>query len=602
MAETEMITDQTVRHMVDEGNLENVIDAAEVSEPLAPPPVVEYAAQERDFATDEAGREGHNREKKKRRHSHTQRESKHASYRRRESETSTKERPALLSITSARLSGSPKSKRRDSITERDAVRGKERVREVEKANSNSDKERAYPEYRSSRHRESRGEEKYSKRRRAEKERTSAEESARMQAEEEALRQERRERRRAAKQAEEELIRAEQERRRAHEERKMAREEEERRIRHEKRRQRHEAEKEARRLELERIEKLELEVLEAKRLRRQKRTGRERSTTVDSTTIEEPIDMPRDADRRTTGAADEVIDVRPSTPPPIGDESPRNASRRRLSTREPPPVKRGSLFGGIFGRSKADAVTPPRSSRPEGRARIDTSGRPKTATRTPQREKERPTSSHHSSSDARHRGDRPHRSRRESNTQRPRRIFQTQEEEAEYYRRKESRRSTRPRENKIPGDRDVGVSFASQVEEVPAPPPEPSEPGPGPEPDRTPEPHSVFEDESPLIEDAAGVVGVPSTSSSERHERRRSRRASALESRPRTRRVSIIDKEQPMVRRVEVEQSRTRDRGEERARPRRGEAERRSGGTSSRKKRDEPGGLKSLFGGLKKIIS
>jgi hypothetical protein len=149
-----------------------------------------------------------------------------------------------------------------------------------------------------------------------------------------------------------------------------------------------------------------------------------------------------------------------------------------------------------------------------------------------------------------------------------------------------------------GGRDGGVSFAPFVDELPPPPPEPFEPDP--EPVFEPEPE--VRAQSPYMDDAKAEVGVESTSSDERRERRRSRRASgAVDERPRTRRITVTEKDRPAGRRIESDRPRTRGHDEERPRPRRGETERRSSGRTSKKK-EESGGLKSLFGGLKKRIT
>jgi hypothetical protein len=128
------------------------------------------------------------------------------------------------------------------------------------------------------------------------------------------------------------------------------------------------------------------------------------------------------------------------------------------------------------------------------------------------------------------------------------------------------------------------------EDLPPPPPEPFEYEPESEP--------IEQAESPVIEDAAAVVGEISISDEERRERRRSRRASKPEERPKTRHISVVEKERPSGRRVESDRPRARDHGEERARPRRGEPDRRD----ARRKKEESSGLKGLFGGLKRRIT
>jgi hypothetical protein len=271
----------------------------------------------------------------------------------------------------------------------------------------------------------------------------------------------------------------------------------------------------------------------------------------------------------------------------------------MSTREaPPPPKRSSRLGSfsLFSRSKTDPSTPPsKSTKATARVRdpVEVS---ETPVKLPRKDTERPRSSHHSSNEGRDPMDRPHRSRRESHGQR---SFKSQAEEAEYYKQKEKRRAARKKEYEMSGGRDGGVSFAPFVDELPPPPPEPFEPDPEP----------VFEDEpevsapSPYMDDAKAELGVDSTSSAERRERRRSRRTSgAVDERPRTRRITVTEKDRPAPsRRVESDRPRTRGHDEERPRPRRGETERRSSGRTSKKK-EESGGLKSLFGGLKKRIT
>ncbi|EMD86217.1 hypothetical protein COCHEDRAFT_1023962 [Bipolaris maydis C5] len=70
-----------------------------------------------------------------------------------------------------------------------------------------------------------------------------------------------------------------------------------------------------------------------------------------------------------------------------------------------------------------------------------------------------------------------------------------------------------------------------------------------------------------------------------------------EERPKARRISVTEKERPSGRRPEADRPRTRDRGDDRPRVKRGENERRD-----RRKKEESSGLKGLFGGLKKRIA
>ena len=170
------------------------------------------------------------------------------------------------------------------------------------------------------------------------------------------------------------------------------------------------------------------------------------------------------------------------------------------------------------------------------------------------------------------------------------------EEDEYYYQKEKRRSARQREYEMSGGRDGGVTFAEPIDDLGPPPPEPFEPDH--EPVFEPE---LEQDASQYIEDDKAELGVASASSAERRERRRSRRESGLEERPRTRRITVTERERPEGRRIDSDRPRTRGYDEEKPRPRRSETERRSSGRSSRKK-EESGGLKSLFGGLKKRIA
>jgi hypothetical protein len=273
----------------------------------------------------------------------------------------------------------------------------------------------------------------------------------------------------------------------------------------------------------------------------------------------------------------------------------------MSTRETPPnVKRGSLFGGIFGRSKPDPVSPAsKATRPSTRARANTADSsmrtrikatemPEDLAQATYREKERPTSSHHieSSNESHDRAERPHRSRRLSHNQR---RFKSAEEEEEYYKWKESRRYMRRPDHEMSGGRDGGVSLTPPIDDLSLPPPEPFDYGTDLPPVERPE--------SPMIEDSAAVVGEASYSSDERRERRRTRRVSTMDERPKTRdrRISVVEKDRPVSRRIESDRPRTRDRGgDDRPRPRRGETE----GRSSRKKKEESSGL---FGRLKKKL-
>ncbi|KAF7454432.1 hypothetical protein A1F94_001070 [Pyrenophora tritici-repentis] len=294
---------------------------------------------------------------------------------------------------------------------------------------------------------------------------------------------------------------------------------------------------------------------------------------------------RDTARRV--AEEDELDSSSPPPPPLDVETPpRSAPRRRLSTRDTPPnVKRGSLFG-IFGRSKTETASPTsKPTRSSTRARANTmEGLVKVSRR--ELETDRPSSRDHSSNESRERTERPHRSRRHSHAQR--RQFASPEEEADYYKWKEERRYMRRPEHEMSGGRDGGMSVPQPVDDLPPPPPEPFEY----------EMDAEVIDDSPIIEDSAGVVGVPSISDEERRQRRRSRRPSKLEERPKTRRISVTEKERPSGRRVESDRPRTRDRGEERPRPKRGETERRD----RRKKKEESSGLKGLLGGLKRRIA
>lgn len=564
-----------------------------------------------DFAiTDDPAAEQSPRERQRRRHSH--RDSKYP--RRRESETSTKERPTLGGLAAgvlaaAKLAASTKTKPQDSITERDTTRTKERTREGNKENSNSSKERMYPEHGSHRHRE----DKHSKRRvleameddaetrrrrerRAEKAPVGAENSTKPLPDDGTKDRERRERRRAARVAEEERLKSEADRRKQKEEARLAKEDEERRLRHEERRRRHESEKQARRLEQERAEQAERDIEDAKRLRRQRRAERETEKLTPSRPVVQdpipssrvaPVELSRDAARRAFEEDQEVAPPpRPTTPPPppvVTESSPRSAPRRRTSTRDPPPpTKRNSILGGLFGRSKTDPpVTSPRSSRPVARVRSDPVEVPESPARAQRMEKERPKSSHQSSNESRDRVERPHRSRRHSQRQRE---FKSAAEEAEHYKQKEKRRSAR----------DGGRSAIPQTDELPLPP-EPFEPEPEPA-----QPRGLREFE-PLMDDAAAEVGIASTSSAERRERRRSKRASGAEERPKSRRITVTEPERPVSRRIESDRPRTRGHDEERPRARRSETERRREGPHRSSKKEESSGLKSLFGGLKKRI-
>ncbi|KAF2475285.1 uncharacterized protein BDR25DRAFT_391492 [Lindgomyces ingoldianus] len=533
------------------------------------------------------------KEKRRRRHSHSQHDSKHRSHRRRESNSSNQERPALNTfamMAAAKFGGSAR-KRRDSMTSKDDTgRGKGKAREHVKDDErekSSSKEREHRE-RSHRHRE-RGDDKENKRRvleakeaeierrkrhetrRAEKERPAREE-------EEAAEEERRQRReehRAAKKAEAERLQQLENERIA--------KDEERRIRHEERRKRHEAEKEARRAEREaereKAEQTERDEEEARRLRRQRRAEREKEKLVASkakkTEVEQPQQEPRDAARR---AAEEDDEVAPPSPVSPRGLTRRNTVRERLQ--EPPSsqqrTRRNSLLSGLslFGRSKTEPVVPTsKSIKPVARVKTDPV------------EKERSSSSRQSSGDSRERAERPHRPRRPSHSHHHR-TFRSAEEEVDYRRKKEERRASRTvkeRDLEMSGGRDGGISLAN---------PEPVlEPMPEVEPEQP---------RSPLINEAAAVVGVGSTSSAERRERRRqSKRVSIAEhGQPRSRRISVVEKERPVSRRVqtnrpvsrEAETDRPRTKhGEDRPKgPRRSDTNRSGHHGDSRKKKDEGG--------------
>ncbi|KAL5386139.1 hypothetical protein DPSP01_004223 [Paraphaeosphaeria sporulosa] len=537
------------------------------------------------------------RDKHRRRHSHAHRDSRH-SHRRRESNASASERPTLnpmALLAAAKLAGSAKSKRRDSLTDREYGRHKERLRETEKASSSS-KERSHREHRSHRHHRDSRDDKESKRRtveeveadaerrqrrearRAEKERIAQEDAVREAAEEEERRRKHREERHARR-AEQERLRKEEEGRLAREAgEKHAREEEERRMRHEKRRLKYEADKEAKRLEREKANHTE----EERRLRRKGKLAT-KGAEID------PIE-PRDAARR---AAEEEEEDESVPEPPI---TPREPTRRHTGDRRrdaPPPPRRNSILGGLFGRSKTDPVVPSaKSIKPMARVRTDPAEAPPSPVEALRKEKEGRASSQHSSNESRERGERPHRSRRHSHAHR---RFNSAEEEAEYRARKEERRRAKEQELEMSGARDGGVSLSATVDD--APPPEPPEPAAALESQRNMEDGPP----SPLVDDAAAVVGVASTSSNERRERRRAtRHVSILEQeheRPKSRRISVTDRERPASRRTESDRPRTRGAGEERARPRRSETER---SRSSKKKEDNS--IKGFFGGLKRIVA
>ncbi|KAF2274987.1 uncharacterized protein EI97DRAFT_83973 [Westerdykella ornata] len=556
------------------------------------------------------------REKHRRRHSHSHRDGKHHSHhsnKRRESNASTAERPTLNGmalLAAAKFAGSAR-KRRDSITEKDSNRDKIKVRdfETERLKGSSSRDREHRE-RSHRHRD-RGDEKERKRRtlqemeedverrkrhearraeRAERERIArAEEAARIQAEEESRRRRREERlqeeeeaRRKRREERRAQRKAEEERLRLLEEERIAKEEEARRIRHEERRKRHEAEKEARRLEREKAEQAERDEQEARRLRRQRRAERDKQQRALATKEPEELERPRTRDATRRAAEEEEDDVAPPTP-----VSPRAPTRRHTGerTREPPQQsRRNSLLGGIalFGRSRTEPAVP--TSKP-----IKPVSRVRTEPIDDMKHKERPISSHHSSNGSRER-ERHH--RRHSHSHHHRQFKSAEEEEEEYLARKEARRAARAakeQEMEMIGANDGGVPLASPVEDSARLPPDPVEAEP-----EVNRPRSLFVDE------AAAVVGIGSTSSGERRERRRtSRRISIVENeRPKSRRISVTEKERPVSRRSESDRPRTRS-GEEktRERPRRSETER-----SSRNKKKDEGGFKGLFGGLKKIMA
>jgi hypothetical protein len=345
--------------------------------------------------------------------------------------------------------------------------------------------------------------------------------------------------------------------------------------------------------------------------------------------------PRDVARRAFEEDDEVVATLPFTspPPPAAAESPRSTPRRRPSTREPPTnTKRNSLLGGfsLFSRAKTDPVIPKsKSAKPETRARLIPGGIPETDIQASRDVKPHPSSVHQSSNESRDNVERPHRSRRHSQGQQQRQKSKISAEE-EYRRQKEKRRSARHPDYEMSGGRDGGMSLTPPMDDLP-PPLEPFEPihEPAQEPDLQPPSPSM-----------AAEVGVASTSSAERRERRRSKRTPPTEELPRSRRITVSEKERPVSRRfesdrprtrgydeerpvsrrmesdrprtrghdeerpvsrrIESDRPRTRGHDEERPRPRRNETERRSSGTHrSSKKKEESGGLKSLFGGFTK---
>ncbi|KAL5392080.1 hypothetical protein PMIN04_003684 [Paraphaeosphaeria minitans] len=533
-------------------------------------------------------------EKHRRRHSHAHRESRH-SHRRHESNASASERPTLnpmALLAAAKLVGSAKSKRRDSLTDREYGRHQERMRETQKASSSS-KERSHREHRSHRHHRDRGDDKQSKRRtieeveaeaerrqrrearHAEKERIAREEAAREAAEEEERRQKHREERRA-KRAEQERLRKEEEGRLAREAgERHAREEEERQMRHEKRRLKHEAEKEAKRLEGEKADHAEEE-------KRSRRKGKLAPKDAEINHVEA-----RDAARRAAEEEDESVPESPITP---REHTRRHTSDRR---REAPPPRRNSMLGGLFGRSKTEPVAPnAKSIKPVARIRTDPTEAPPSPVEALRKEREDRANSQHSSNESRERGERSHRSRRHSHAHR---RFNSAEEESEYHARKEQRRRAKEQELEMSGARDGGVSLSATVDDAPAR--EPAEPA------AAPEPQQDMEDGPPsrLLEDAAVVVDIASTSSNERRERRRAaRHVSIVEHEhegPKSRRISGTDRERLASRHTESGRARTRGAGEERARPRRSETER---SRSSKKREDN--GIKGFFGGLKRIVA
>lgn len=552
---------------------------------------------------DESVPEPSPRDKHRRRHSHAHRDSRH-SHRRRESNASVNERPTFNSMAlfaASKLVGSAKNKRRDSMTDREYGKHKERVQELERGSSSS-KERSHREHRSHRHHRDRGDDKESKRRTmvdaeaeverkqrrearlAEKERLAQEEAARREQEEEERRQKRREERRARRAEEDRLRKAEEERLAREAGERHAREEEERRIRHEKRRQRHEAEKQSKQLEREKLEQRE----EERRLRRQ-RPGRSQ-TEKSGVKAADVVDMePRDAARRAAEEDDETVPASPITP--------RTPTRRHTGERRreaPPPARRNSLLGNfsLFGRSKTEPVVPSaKPIKPVARVRTDPAEAPSSPVEVLRKERQDRASSQHSSNQSRERAERPHRSRRHSHAHH--RRFDSAEEEAEYRARKEERRRAKANELEMSGARDGGVSLSATFDD--APPPEATEPVVASE-------QLVDTEErprSPLLDEAAAVVGVPSISSEDRRERRRtSRRVSIVENdRPKSRRISVTENERRAGRRTESDGPRARGGDEERMRPRRSETER-----SSRSKRKDDNGIKGFFGGLKKIVT
>jgi hypothetical protein len=573
------------------------------------------------------------REKTRRRHSHSHREGRHLStrdrdddphresHRRRDSNTSAKERPhngmALLAIS--KLAGSARTKRRDSMTDREG--GKERAYKYEEEHhSSSSKDRSYRESRSRRHHDRSHEDNGKGRalegyeteedrrrrreaRRAEKESLARAEAARLEEEEEARRQKRREERRVRKLEEAQALKEAEERR-------AVKEEEEKRERHERRRQRHEAEKEARRLEREKVEQAE----ETRRLRRQRKMdlGKEKLVSMQTEDLEPKLEFePRDAARRAAEEDSEGVHASPVTP--------RGPSRRNTSERHGkplPPVRRNSLLAGfsLFGRSKNESSVPvAKASKPVARVRIDLEAIDPTFPVEPSRKtRDVPAHSLDSSNGSREQAERPHRSRRHSQSQHHRR-FNSTAEEAEYRARKEERRRARDRELEMPGGREGGVTFRLPADDIPPLALESDRIEPLPPPEREERVHA------PVFDDAEAVVGESSHSSTDRrdHRRRTTRRVSVIEpERRKSRRLSTTEKERPVSRRVESDRPRARGHGdesdhprprtggheEERMRPRRNETDRerdRDRERSGRSKRKDDGGFKGFF---KRIVN
>ena len=212
------------------------------------------------------------------------------------------------------------------------------------------------------------------------------------------------------------------------------------------------------------------------------------------------------------------------------------------------------------------------------------------TQTTQEEKERPRSGHRSSNEAGEPAERPHRSRH--NSHREKRQFRSVEEEAEYNKKKEARRSTRPQGYEMSGGRDGGISLPQYIDGAPPPPSAPE----------VAEPAAELKQNtlSPLADGVAHEGGHVSSSSADRHAQRRSKHLSVPDPSPRRRHHSDNEKERPVSRRMDSDRPRARHRGEERPRPRRGESDREQS-RSPRKRKEENSGFKGLLGGLKKTF-